>query len=81
MRIVSFSSDCSLTDDKFHKPQLCTAILFETIKDHRLYMELNTCDNNWNIHIDRKWLYNHQVGDTVHFDFLLKTRFFEIKQR
>ena len=33
------------------------------------------------IHINTEWLYNHQEGDIVHFDYLRKDKFFEIKER
>ena len=81
MQIVSFNSECSLDNTEFKRPQLCNAILFRTINEPYLYREINTCrDINWKskIHIDTKWLYNHRVGDTIHFDFLLKYKFFTI---
>lgn len=86
LRIVAINSDCSLSDDKFHKPQLCNTVLFETIKEPHLYCEINTCDlplsnGRPTIHINTAWLYNHQKGDIVHFDYLHKDRFFEIKKR
>lgn len=83
LTIEKMGSDCSVSNDKFHRPQLCTAILFKTTKEPFLYMELNTC-NNIPLHagiITRpEWLYNHKVGDTVHFDYIYKSRFFKIKQ-
>lgn len=81
LRIVKMNSDCSLSDDKFHNPQLCNTVLFETISGKHLYMEVNTCNKNGHIHIDTPWLYNHRVGDTAHFDYIAKIRFFEIKPR
>lgn len=81
LRVVSINSDCSLTNDKFHKPQLCNTVLFETISEPHLYCEINTCNKTPGIHIDTEWLYNHQKGDIVHFDYLCKDRFFEIKKR
>lgn len=86
MVIVQMNFESKLTDDKFHKPQLCNAILFETVKvydGNKLYREINTCniDVFSDIHIDTKWLYNHQIGDTVHFDYLLKSEFFTINKR
>ena len=83
MRIAAINYDCSLTNDKFRTPQLCNTILFETIKGPKLYREINTCKmyNLRDIHINNVWIYNHIVGDTVHFDYLLKSRFFEIKER
>ncbi len=94
LRIVSINSECSLTPDKFHKPQLCNTILFETLSEPHLYRELNTCtvgnksDSKskpvkiWlHTNITTEWLYNHRVGDTVHFDYLFKSEFFPIKER
>lgn len=82
LRVVSINGECSLTNDKFHKPQLCNIILFETLDTPTKFMEINTCSNNaYYIHIDTPWIYNHQPGDTVHFDYLLKSRFFEIRKR
>lgn len=93
LRIASINSDCSLTQDKFHKPQLCNTILFETLSEPHLYRELNTCTVGdpgsskgnprlWlHTNITPEWLYNHRVGDTVHFDYLLKAEFFTIKDR
>lgn len=82
MKIVAINYDCSLTDDKFRTPQLCNTILFVTLTEPKLYREINTCkdlDRN-KIHIDTKWLYNHRVGDIVHFDYLLKSKFFTIDE-
>ena len=86
MKIVSINGDCSLSQDKFHNPQLCNTILFQTltpIDGDTLYRELNTCTitNMREIHIDTEWLYNHRPGDIVHFDYLLKSKFFKIKKR
>jgi hypothetical protein len=81
LRIVSFNSDCSLSNDKFRRPQLCNTILFETLNEPKLYTQINTCKMSYNIHIDVKWLYNHQIGDTIHFDYLLKKNFFTINAK
>lgn len=81
LRVVSINGECSLTNDKFHKPQLCNTILFETLTLPKQFMEVNTCDKAAGIHIDTPWLYNHIPGDTVHFDYLTKSRFFQIRER
>lgn len=90
MKVSAINYDCSLTNDKFHTPQLCNTILFETLTEPKLYREFNTCKlpNSVNssgsgsdIHINNVWIYNHRVGDIVHFDYLLKSEFFEIKPR
>ena len=81
MILVSMNYDCSLNNNKFHRPQLCNTLLFKTIAYPYLYREINTCrdvNHRSKLHIDTKWLYNHQVGDTVHFDYLRKDLFFTI---
>ena len=79
LRIVAINYETSLSQDKFHRLQGCNIILFETLDEPKLYMQINTCEFHQQIHIDTEWLYNHKIGDTVHFDYLLKTRFFIIK--
>lgn len=85
MKIVKMNSDCSLSNDKFHNPQTCNTVLLETVNEPKLYVELNDCRERRNGVYKLKmtntsWWYNHQVGDTVHFDYLNKDRFFEIKK-
>jgi len=82
MKIVQWDYSCSTSNDKFHKPQLCNAILFETvINGYTLYREFNTCTKPFRVYITTEWLYNHKIGDTCHFDYLLKDKFFKIKKR
>jgi len=81
LKIVSINGDTSTSKDKIFHPQECNFILFETTSDNKLYMELNSCDLKSGcgcnkIHIDRKWVYSHRPGDIVHFDYILKERFF-----
>jgi hypothetical protein len=83
LRIVLINSESSLSNDKFHKPQLCNTVLFETLTEPKLYWEFNTCSNDYDLYkiaIDTKWLYNHKPGDIVHFDYLKKYRFFTIDE-
>jgi hypothetical protein len=73
--------------DSHNSPQLCNAILLKTTKTFEvkfntghLYREINTCANDGtNFHITTSWIYNHQEGDTIHFDYMLKERFFGSK--
>ena len=86
MKIVAVNYDGNTsTDDKFHTPQAVSIILLETVKEPKLYVEINTSkiyhEFGSNIHIDKVWMYNHKVGDTVHFDYLRKEHFFELKER
>lgn len=83
MKIVKINDDCSLTEDKFHTPQTCNTVLLETLNEPKLYVELNDCREkrykNYFKITKIEWWYNHNVGDTVHFDCISKDRFFEIK--
>lgn len=79
LKIVSYNNESKLSNDKFHNPQLCNTILFQTITGDTLYMVINTCKMSQSIHIDDKWFYQHKIGDTVHFDYLKKSEFFKIK--
>lgn len=81
MRIVAINSDCSVTNDKFKVNQLCNTILLQTIKEPILYREINTCKLPPLIKINTEWLYNHRIGDTVHFSFLRKDLLFKIEKR
>ena len=78
LKIILINSESILTEDKYHTPQLCNLVLFETLTEPKLYMELNTYNLSHHIKMDTKWFYNHKPGDVVHFDHLLKNRFFEI---
>ena len=85
MKIVAINHESSLSDNKFHTPQLCNTILFVTLTEPKLYREINTCNERsiqtGDFHIESEWFYNHRIGDTVHFDHLLKSRFFTIAER
>lgn len=87
MRIVSINGKTSLEDnEKFNQPQECNIILFETIGEIKRYRVINTCEMAKNdgcsckskIKIDNDWIYKHKVGDIIHFDYLLKSKFFEM---
>lgn len=83
LRITLMNSESSLSNDKFHNPQLCNTILFETLTEPKLYWEFNTCNrySHQKININTQWLYNHKPGDIVHFDYLRKDNFFTISER
>lgn len=77
LRIAAINQNSGMVDKK---PQLCNSILFETLTEPKLYREINTCKLPPHIKINTAWIYNHQVGDTVHFEYLLKSEFFKIKK-
>lgn len=78
LKIILINSESILTEDKYHIPQLCNLVLFETLTEPKLYMELNTYNLSRHIKMDTKWFYNHKPGDIIHFEYLSKNRFFEI---
>jgi hypothetical protein len=83
LKIAKINYQTELSKDKFEKLQGCNVILFETLSEPKLYREINTCEEGilHHIHIDPKWIYNHRVGDTIHFDYLLKDKFFQITRK
>lgn len=82
-KIVQFGSESKLSDDKFHRPELCKSVLFQMQGDTTMYWEYNTCSDHDadDININTAWFYNHRVGDVIHFEYLAKTRFFKINPR
>ena len=53
----------------------CTiAFLIRSVKDTTLYSEFIGIDDY--VMPDSVY-YNHEVGDTLHFDYILKNRFFK----
>jgi hypothetical protein len=80
--IVSINDNTQgFSQDKFHTPMLCNKVLFKKI-DAPLYVSLTTCNNySTTIVLDDRWVYNHRVGDTVHFDAIKKHRFFNIADK
>ena len=83
MKIISINGETNLSNDKFSKPQQCNIILLVTLTQPKQYRKLNTCGSrsgsNFNIYND-DWIYNHKAGDIIHFDYLLKSRFFTIDE-
>ena len=83
--IVGINVDSEINNH--NRPQLCNAILFKTTNTFEikfntghLYREINTCAiDGTNFHINTSWIYNHEQGDTIHFDYMLKKEFFGSK--
>lgn len=83
--IVGINVNSNIDSDSH--PQLCNAILFKTTNTFEikfntghLYREINTCAiDGTNFHINTSWIYNHEQGDTIHFDYMLKKEFFGSK--
>lgn len=77
------SNEQTLSRDKFRSPQLCNTALVKLIGYENQHTVLKGCDNpTWGgIQINDRWIYNHSVGDTVHFDFIKKSRFFPITKK
>lgn len=84
--------DCTIMSFNGSSVTECRSVLLQ-LDGTNLYCELNTCDNypiikefensdcncNDNSIEKLKWFYNHKVGDKLHFDYINKARFFEIK--
>lgn len=75
----------SISQDKFHTPQICNLALFEIIdgeyKDK--FFEINSCEiyGGGARILTKEFVYNHEIFDTVHFDYISKTRLFNISKK
>lgn len=87
-KIVKLYTSDGKTQGKFSHMVSCKAVLIQDLIDTTLYVELTTCDYNpvrnsdgRGVAITNEWFYNHYEGDTVHFDFISKDRYFHITRR
>lgn len=67
--------DETFTQDKFHEPVTCGLVLIQDVIDTTMFMELSGCNSHM---ISTEWYYNHEIGDSVHFDYIRKNRYFHI---
>ncbi len=92
--IISINGgDESFKNDKFHTLRTCNIVGFKIISGNYSgkYFVLNSCTIRYdvpnypehfvNIRLDDKWIMRHNVKDTVHFDYLNRSRFFNINKR
>lgn len=78
--IVEYSSESKLSDDKFHKPQLCKAWLVRLTSDTTKYAELSQCSYHNRINLSDSVFFQKKIGDTLHFEIINKSRFFTLKK-
>jgi len=87
--IVSMNgNEQTFNQDKFHTPTTCNIILIKALNANvkNQYAELNSCNLRRDypkneIYLTTSWMYNHNVGDTIHFKYIDSKRFFTIKKR
>jgi hypothetical protein len=77
------ANSIGISDDKFHRTEACNIVLFKVLNsDPDKYFELNSCKDDYrSFNINSAWIYNHQVGDTCHFDKLSEERLFTISSK
>ena len=64
------------------KPTDCMTALVRDNTDTTQCFELSSCElEDKPALVDRKWFYNHQEGDVVHFDYIRKDRYFTVTSR
>ena len=80
--VAGLGSNDDITQDKFHNPISVKTALIRLVKDTTKYIELSDRHSSYGIlTIDNEWYYNHRIGDTVYFKYILKDRFFTIKNK
>lgn len=75
--IVSINgSETYITQDKFHTPMACAAILFKTLEGNLFQVDCASARTpDMKYVVSPQWVYSHNVGDTVFFEYISKTRF------
>lgn len=73
-------NDETFTQDKFKTPVTCALVLIRDAADTTMFMQLSSCytRSSYKRLIDSEWYYNHEIGDSVHFDYIRKDRYFHI---
>lgn len=74
--IVGTNEGTEITQNKFHKPISVKTWLVRRVTDTTQFAELSSHDRGFAITTDL-W-YNKKMGDTLHFDYILRRRFFTI---
>jgi hypothetical protein len=67
------------TPDKFHKPMSVGIWLIESVEHPGNFTHMNTY-NYGPLQISNSMWYSHGIGDTLHFDYIRKDRFFKIEK-
>jgi hypothetical protein len=62
----------------YRSPVRLKSVVFKVL-DKDLYLEMDS-ETDVKI-ITKQWFYNHRTGDTVHFDYVRKDRFFQITRK
>lgn len=74
--IVEMSGDNELRVGKHHNIPVTAKVALIYAPRVRLYAEITS--NDMSKIVTDRWWYNHKPGDTIHFDYILKSRFFPI---
>jgi hypothetical protein len=69
------------THDKFHKPIVIKVWLVQRLSDTTQYAELSSYDDYQHWNITQEMWYSKGIGDTLHFDYIRKNRFFRINKK
>ncbi len=80
--VVKVGENEDVTKDKFRKPVTIRNILLKDYNNNYCMITNNSRSyNNAYIPISDSLWFNVKIGDTLHFDYLRKDRFFKIKNR
>jgi hypothetical protein len=69
------------THDKFHKPIVIKVWLVQRVNDPTQFAELDSHWDSNHFYITNELWYSKSIGDTLHFDYILKRRFFTINKK
>lgn len=67
--------------DKFHRPIVIKVWLVQRVNDTTQFAEITSSWSEYNFYITKELWYSKGIGDTLYFDYILKRRFFTIKEK
>ena len=68
------------THDKFHEPIIIKVWLVQRINDTTQFAEITSTWSDKMFYITNELWYSKGIGDTLHFDYIRRDRFFTIKK-
>ena len=67
--------------DKFHRPIVLKVWLIQRVTDTTQFTELTSSWDDNHFYVTKELWYSKGIGDTLHFDYIRKDRFFTINKK
>ncbi len=78
--IVNSNRSDGFTTEKYPKPTIIKQWLVKLLVDTTMFREISSNEECYPLSISDEMWYNHKIGDTLHYDYLIKSKFFKINK-